>query len=43
MDKGIVSTGSMEATQAASEILREWGNAFDAAVGAVFTLSLTHI
>ena len=37
MDKGIVSTGSMEATHAASEILRAGGNAFDAAVSAVFT------
>jgi len=37
MNKGIVSTGSPEATQAAAEILRVGGNAFDAAVSAVFT------
>ena len=37
MNKGIVATGSYEATQAASDILRAGGNAFDAAVSAVFT------
>ena len=37
MNKGIVATGSKEATQAAADILREGGNAFDAAVSAVFT------
>ena len=37
MNKGIVSTGSKEATQAGAEILRAGGNAFDAAVAAVFT------
>ena len=37
MDKGIISTGSHEATQAAAEILSVGGNAFDAAVSAVFT------
>ena len=37
MNKGIVSTGSNEATQAGAEILRAGGNAFDAAVSAVFT------
>ena len=37
MNKGIVSTGSKEATQAAADILRAGGNAFDAAVSAVFT------
>ena len=40
MDKGIISTGSHEATNAAAEILNIGGNAFDAAVSAVFT-SLT--
>ena len=37
MKKGIVATGSKEATQAGAEILRAGGNAFDAAVAAVFT------
>ena len=37
MNKGIVATGSHEATQAAADILRAGGNAFDAAVSAVFT------
>ena len=37
MNKGIVATGSQEATQAAADILRTGGNAFDAAVAAVFT------
>lgn len=37
MDKGIISTGSHEATNAAAEILNIGGNAFDAAVSAVFT------
>ena len=37
MNKGIVSTGSLEATQAAADILRAGGNAFDAAISAVFT------
>ena len=37
MNKGIVSTGSEEATEAAADILRAGGNAFDAPVGAVFT------
>ena len=37
MNKGIVATGSQEATQAAADILRAGGNAFDAAVSAVFT------
>ncbi len=37
MNKGIISTGSKEATQAGAEILRADGNAFDAAVSAVFT------
>ena len=37
MNKGIVATGSKEATQAGAEILRADGNAFDAAVAAVFT------
>ena len=37
MNKGIVATGSKEATQAGAEILRVGGNAFDAAVAAVFT------
>ena len=37
MNKGIVSSGSQEATQAAADILRAGGNAFDAAVSAVFT------
>ena len=37
MNKGIVATGSKEATQAGAEILRAGGNAFDAAVAAVFT------
>ena len=37
MNKGIVATGSKEATQAAADILRAGGNAFDAAVSAVFT------
>lgn len=37
MNKGIVSTGSPEATQAAVEILKAGGNAIDAAVSAVFT------
>ena len=37
MNKGIVATGSKEATQAGAEILRVGGNAFDSAVAAVFT------
>ncbi len=37
MNKGIISTGSKEATEAGAEILRAGGNAFDAAVAAVFT------
>ena len=37
MNKGIVSTGSKEATNAAVDILKLGGNAFDAAVSAVFT------
>lgn len=37
MNKGIVASGSQEATQAAADILRAGGNAFDAAVAAVFT------
>ena len=37
MKKGIVATGSYESTQAAVDILRVGGNAFDAAVSAVFT------
>ena len=37
MNKGIVATGSKEATQAAADILREGGNAIDAAISAVFT------
>ena len=37
MNKGIVATGSQEATQAAVDILHAGGNAFDAAVSAVFT------
>ena len=40
MNKGIVATGSCEATQAAADILRAGGNAFDAAVSAVF-MSMT--
>ena len=37
MKKGIVATGSQEATQAAVDMLKSGGNAFDAAVSAVFT------
>ena len=37
MKKGIVATGSYESTQAAVDILHAGGNAFDAAVSAVFT------
>ena len=37
MRKGIVSTGSIEATNAAKEILKIGGNAIDAAIAAVFT------
>ena len=37
MKKGIVATGSKEATQAAVDILESGGNAIDAAVSAVFT------
>ena len=37
MNKSIISTGSKEATQAGVEILKAGGNAFDAAVAAVFT------
>ena len=37
MNKSIISTGSKEATDAGEEILRAGGNAFDAAVAAVFT------
>ena len=37
MTKGIVATGSQEATQAAVDILRAGGSAIDAAVSAVFT------
>ncbi|SVE26755.1 uncharacterized protein METZ01_LOCUS479609, partial [marine metagenome] len=37
MNKGIVSTGSREATHAGAEILRAGGNAFDAAISSVFT------
>ena len=37
MNKNIISTGSKEATQAGVEILKAGGNAFDAAVAAVFT------
>ena len=36
MKYGSISTGSQEATNAAEKILKEGGNAFDAAVGAVF-------
>ena len=36
MNKSIISTGSKEATQAGVEILKAGGNAFDAAVAAVF-------
>ena len=37
MKRGIVATGSKEATQAAVDILKFGGNAIDAAVAAVFT------
>jgi gamma-glutamyltranspeptidase/glutathione hydrolase len=37
LNKSIISTGSKEATQAGVEILKAGGNAFDAAVAAVFT------
>ena len=37
MDRGLISTGSKEATEAASEILKLGGNAFDAAISAVMT------
>ena len=37
MNKGIVATGAQVATQAAADILRAGGKAFDAAVSAVFT------
>tara|TARA_B100000029_G_scaffold122809_1_gene116397 strand:+ start:1883 stop:3406 length:1524 start_codon:yes stop_codon:yes gene_type:complete len=37
MNRGIVSTGSTEATKAACDILEAGGNAFDAAVCSVFT------
>ena len=37
MNKGIVATGSKEATHSAVEILKSGGNAIDAAVSAVFT------
>ena len=37
MNKGLISTGSKEATEAASEILKLGGNAFDAAICAVMT------
>jgi gamma-glutamyltranspeptidase/glutathione hydrolase len=37
MKKGIVATGSQEATQAAIAMLENGGNAVDAAVAAVFT------
>ena len=37
MNKGIVSTGSKEATDSAVDILQNGGNAFDAAIAAVFT------
>lgn len=37
MNKTLISTGSMEATQAAATMMEEGGNAFDAAVSAVFT------
>ena len=37
MKKGIVSTGSKEATQAGIEMLHLGGNAFDAAIASVFT------
>ena len=33
---GSISSGSKEATQTAEKILRDGGNAFDAAIGAVF-------
>ena len=37
MHRGLISTGSKEATQAASDILKLGGNAFDAAICAVMT------
>ena len=37
MNNGLISTGSKEATEAASEILKLGGNAFDAAICAVMT------
>ena len=43
MNKGIVATGSYEATQAAADILRSGGNAFDAAISAVFTSMTTEL
>ena len=36
MNKGIVSTGSKEATQAGVDVLCAGGNAFDAAIASVF-------
>ena len=36
MKYGTISTGSKEASLAAASILKQGGNAFDAAVGAVF-------
>ena len=33
---GTISTGSKEATLSAKQILKKGGNAFDAAIGAVF-------
>ena len=35
--KGLISTGSKEATEAAADVLKLGGNAFDAAISAVMT------
>ena len=40
MNKGIISTGSKEATQAGADILRAGGNAFDAVAASVFAASV---